>query len=258
MLAKIIFIFSLLGILSTPAGAEKINFNSTMKDAAGRPIVLSGNLSKPNGTGRFPTVVLLHGCAGPDSLTDEWQRRLTSWNYVVLTLNSFEPRGIVNICSDGTAVSPVARAQDAMDAASLLAQKRYVDKARIFLLGWSHGGWSGLYAASDLKLHLQSRRVFRAVVAFYPYCDEFLSGFHIPVLILAGGRDRWCPPVLCEKMIARGNAAEKVTLKIYPSAAHAFDYPGMDMQYMGHMLKHHPQAAADAAKRVKAFLSSLW
>ena len=52
--------------------------------------------------GPSPAVVLLHGCNGNWQRIDErWGKRIASWGYVTLTVDSFGPRGIKSTCNDG-------------------------------------------------------------------------------------------------------------------------------------------------------------
>ena len=56
------------------------------------PLVLKGYLRRPEGAGRHPAIVLLHGCAGfAERLDQHWGERLASWGYVTLTIDSFGP-----------------------------------------------------------------------------------------------------------------------------------------------------------------------
>ncbi len=46
------------------AGAESITFESNSISEDGKPLILAGELLKPDGDGPFPAVVCLNGCAG--------------------------------------------------------------------------------------------------------------------------------------------------------------------------------------------------
>nr|WP_264484369.1 dienelactone hydrolase family protein [Mesorhizobium sp. PAMC28654] len=55
---------------------------------------LQGYLTRPQGEGPFPAVVVLHGCMGLfPSERKAWSERLSSWGYVVLFVDSFSTRG---------------------------------------------------------------------------------------------------------------------------------------------------------------------
>src|SRR5258708_8417764 len=59
-----------------------------------KPLTLKGYLRRPDGAGRHPAIVLLHGCGGiAERLDQNWGQRLASWGYVTLTID-----GTGNIC----------------------------------------------------------------------------------------------------------------------------------------------------------------
>ena len=221
--------------------------------------MLTGKLTKPQGDGPFPALVCLHGCGGISSRDNRWAKRLSIWGYVVLQVDSFGPRGRSNICTDTKLIPPETRAQDAHDAKAFLAGFPFVDKDRIAVMGWSHGGWTATYAISP-KIPIQDRGdPFRAAVAFYPYCDLPLSILDSPLLILIGNYDDWSPVRMCSQMMAFRKASDEIILKIYPKAYHDFDWEGMDRYVTGsrnlrHRLLYDPSAAADAITRVREFL----
>ncbi|MBA7466352.1 MAG: hypothetical protein DI543_10150 [Bradyrhizobium icense] len=54
-----------------------------------------GFLRRPKQTGTSPAVVLLHSCSGHWRHTDEdWGKRISSWDYLTLSVDSFGARGI--------------------------------------------------------------------------------------------------------------------------------------------------------------------
>jgi dienelactone hydrolase len=58
------------------------------------PVRISGLLAKPEGKGPFPAVVLLHTCGGvKPHVSVDWPNYLTGLGHVVLTVDSFGPRG---------------------------------------------------------------------------------------------------------------------------------------------------------------------
>ncbi len=60
---------------------------------------------RPTARGPSPAVVLLHSCNGNWRRLDErWGKRIASWGYVTLTVDSFGPRGIENTCDSGAPV----------------------------------------------------------------------------------------------------------------------------------------------------------
>jgi dienelactone hydrolase len=108
-----------------------------------------------------------------------------------------------------------------------LAQRGFVDAARIAVLGQSMGGNAALYAVDrDMAAQYFTER-FRAVIAYYPACVLPLVTLTAPTLILAGERDDWTPAERCREMVAHARPDSAPTaLHVYPGAHHAFDVAG--------------------------------
>lgn len=255
-----ILIFFLLWMgTASGVGAESVTFKGSGTTPDGNPLNLTGTLTKPDGDGPFPALVCLHGCGGISGRDNRWVKRLSDWGYAVLQVDSFGPRDRSSICTDGKLIPPEIRAQDAHDAKAFLAGFPFINRDRMGVMGWSHGGWTVLYAISP-KIPIQGKGdPFRAAVAFYPYCDLPLSKLDSPLLILIGDYDDWSPVRLCSQMIAFRRPSDRITLKVYPKAYHDFDSEGADMYVKGsrdrrHRLLYDPSAAADAILRVREFL----
>ena len=242
--------------MSAPTASEPVSFDVTV--FSNEPVTLVGDLAKPSGSGPFAAVVMLHGCGGmTPRWGDAWSERLVSWGYVALQVDSFRPRGRdKGVCSEPYAVGPQERGADAHAAKAYLATLPYIDKARIAVLGMSHGGWSTLWAVQNTHIN-EAVRVdpFKAAVTLYPYCLNTMTRLDAPLLILIGEGDDWTPSYRCEAMKAEGPTRHKVVLKIYPGASHTFDIAGRDLVYQGHVLKYDPVATKDAVARTKAFLA---
>ena len=102
-------------------------------------------LSKPEGPGPFPAVVILHTCGGVRSHTSRfWPDVLRQHGYVALTVDSFGSRGLTpcpnRLIRPG--VDYVTElAPDAFGALDYLASLPGVDKNRIAEIGFSLGGY---------------------------------------------------------------------------------------------------------------------
>ncbi len=253
MKKRIAMSFLLLFLAEVPLAyaGESVTFKGTGE--ARTPLILTGKLTKPQGNGPFPAVVLLHGCEGIMANRDDlWAERLASWGYVTFQVDSFGPRGLSSICEDVALVfSTIAqRAQDTYDAKSYLTGLPFVDRNRIAVMGWSHGG------GTTISVIAQKRNdPFRSAIAFYPYCDQPLVDLNAPLLILIGEKDRWTPAISCSLRMPREQTKPEVVLKIYPDSHHGFDAEGLDRHIMGFRLLSNPVAAADAIIQVKAFLN---
>lgn len=215
---------------------------------------LNGRLSKPDGEGPFPAVVLMHGCGGIWRWNDVWTDRLAGWGYVVLDVDSFGPRGKSSICESGASITGEMRALDAYGAKTFLSSLPLVDPARIAVLGMSHGGWAVLNVASRRTSSDLELKPFQAAIALYPWCDD-PTEVGMPLLILTGELDDWSPVERCRAFAAGAGSSSEVVLKVYPGAHHLFDLKGIDERQDGHVLRYDPQAAEDAIERIKAFLA---
>jgi len=222
---------------------------------------LRGLLSKPDGDGPFPAVILLHGCSGleletPDRSTyklfRDYAHRYNDRGYVALVLDSYQARGLVNVCRDaGGKLDRDGRTWDAYSAARYLKGLGYVDPKRIVVHGLANGGTTALAIASqDNPVPEQ----IAAVVAMYPDCN-LTPRFTAPALILIGGGDDWAPARDCQAMVIGAPKTSEVSLKVYPGASHEFDYPlPVRVEPQGHREAFDPVAAADSWKQIEAFL----
>lgn len=216
--------FLLLAAFSVhPAIAqERVSFPS----ADGTP--LTGLWFQPAGKGPFPAVVGLHGCSGlwnrKGGLQEreaDWVGRLRAAGYAVLLPDSLRPRGIQSVCDRRVArLAARTRAADAFGAAAWLAARPNIDRRRIALIGWSHGGSGALAVATQRQ---PAAGGFATVVAFYPGCREISGAPTTRVAILIGELDDWTLPRYC-RAFAEGN---NVALTVYPGAYHDFDWPNM-------------------------------
>lgn len=246
------------GKIERPRDPNTVSFQSSAAHATfgGGALNLTGRLTKPDGKGPFPAIVLLHGCGGIQPKRDHrWAERLAGWGYVTLQVDSFRPRGLSNVCTySGREATDILqkRVTDGYDAKRYLAGLPFVDRSRIAVMGWSHGGITTLQI-----LYQKTDDPFRAAVAFYPSCRRMLTGLSAPLLILIGEADDWTPAARCVEMMPKGQAASEVTLQVYPGAYHGFDTLDANTNVRGsrgmHHLQYDPAAEADAVIRVRAF-----
>jgi dienelactone hydrolase len=200
-------------LLAAPAHAENVALGADR---------IPATLLKPEGAGPFPAVVIMHDCSGlgprSSGAPGRWAQMLLGWGYVAIIPDSFSTRGYPNgVCSDASRgrrqVGPFRRARDARAALAYLQTLPYVNKERVGLMGGSHGG------ATTLAVLSSAGNGFVAAVALYPRCSAFSHlKPDVPLLILAGELDDWTPAAECKPL-----AGERVTVKVYPGAHHAFD-----------------------------------
>ena len=231
------------------------------------------SLSRPEGPGPFPAVVIMHDCSGlgpaSSGAPDRWARELVKRGYVVLIPDSFTTRGFPGgVCTDASRsridVSPARRARDAYAALAHLRTVPYVDRRRVGVMGGSHGGSTTL---ATMVASEGEKGGFVAAVALYPRCATPLAVYTplAPLLILIGENDDWTPAEPCVKLAdAARKAGQPVTIKVYPGAHHSFD-SDRPVRYVatrinpsaptgrGATTGGDPQAWADSIREVVAF-----
>lgn len=241
---------------SACAGGDKIIVPS--KDEG---VSLDGFLSKPEGNGTFPAVVLLHGCSGTERRTDHqtvWRglirhaSYLNGLGFVTLIVDSFATR---NVSADRSCRASSAfvriRVLDAFGALTYLQALPYVDPNQIGVVGLSQGAAAALRTV-DKYYKLDDDPGFNAVVAFYPWCAYDYASFTAPALILIGEADDWTPATQCRWLGKRKN----VDVVVYPEAYHSFDLPiPGTVTYSGHTVGGNYGAYKDAQKRMGEFFA---
>jgi dienelactone hydrolase len=218
-------------------------------------VPLFGYLVKPEGEEPRPAVVLLHTCAGISEHEEMWSRRLVSWGYVVLTADSFTPRGFEYTCDSrgGAHVGPWRRALDAFGAKRFLSTLSFVDSDRIAVMGMSHGGMTVMKTIMQSTSAGLAMKPFQAAIAFYPLCST-TELTNTPTLILTGSKDSWTPAELCEEYIEKLQPGHEISLHVFEGAHHAFDHPNIDTIDAGYIIRSDPEAAARASQLSHDFL----
>jgi dienelactone hydrolase len=106
-------------------------------------------------------------------------------------------------------------------------------------MGQSQGGGVALsiarFGADDYVF--PDKPIFRALVAFYPHCGYIsdLSPVELvsPLLVLAGKKDGWTPPIGC--LLAKKNVSgADYKVIVYEGAYHGFDLYITNVRFAGH------------------------
>jgi dienelactone hydrolase len=237
-----------------PAPA-RVAFPSLDRDANGAPVMIDALYFRPPqlpADAPVPMIIAAHGCGGMFSTAAnrhdqlslrfaKWTEQLLADGYAVLWPDSFNPRGRRSVClvkRGEPSIAPYTRRLDILGALAFAAARPEVDRTRIALVGWSHGGSTTLaavngkdpqvaafYAQPDAPLP------FRAAVAFYPGCVVSLrQGARwqpaMPLRVDVGELDDWTPPAACVRLgdAARARGAT-MDVTVYPGAYHGFDGP---------------------------------
>jgi dienelactone hydrolase len=225
-----------LGWVATAPAHAQGRIEIPTRATSGDPATLVAVLSRPEGAGPFPAIVMLHGCGGAYNARGalnlrqkQWERVFLAAGYLVVQIDSFTTRGIKEVCTlrDRPVTSGAGRRRDALAGLAWLQARSDVRADRIAVVGWSHGASTALAAMERRKGDLPDQR-FRVAVAFYPGCRVGSDTYKPagPLLILSGAEDNWTPPASCLAMAERARAGgEDVQVHLYAGAYHDFDWP---------------------------------
>ena len=219
---------------------------------------IANSTFKPAGSGPFPAVVLMHTCGGvKNAHIKQHAQELLKTGYVVLVVDSFNPRGMENCAT--RILSGSAGVADAYAALASLAARSFVDKARIYQVGYSWGAVvSTMLASPQSAVIVGSNLRFAATVSNYSGCTYqgtyqlLLKDSDRPVLMLMGERDQDFPPATCFPLLDEMKVAgSPVQWHIFPGAIHSWDKPSQpDRGYL-----YNEQVANEATAKMLAFLA---
>ncbi len=267
------FLFSFIMLLLQGCISDSVRFpNTTRADAD----TITAYLSKPEGDGPFPAVLLLHGCLGleRDGASKTWlglkhyELTLNDAGFVTLIVDSHGSRGkrrdelLSTSCRAGVEID---RLLDVTGSIRYLKTLPFV-KPEIGALGLSQGA-AVVINTTGWKEGPLRKQVLSAAVAIYPSCRHRPKDVRIPLLILIGDADNITPAERCtywlglyEKQVVErldDNGKPKgflPELVIYSGAHHAYDLPFLRM-YQNSLGTVAPDSAAasDTRRRVVAF-----
>lgn len=211
------------GVISFPSAGTLQRGSGGRFAMQGAPVTLTGDL-------QFPAVVLAHGCNGNRNLKRAWGQTLRDWGYATFNVDSFNGRGIKEVCTQRGVLLPLQRLPDAYGALRLLAAHPKIDPRRIALMGFSHGGALAMLASTAWAKETFSPGAgpsSRAFFPFYPNCNASFPERMLvsaPVRIHTGEADDWTPAKPCAELAASLKASgQDVAINVYPGAHHAFD-----------------------------------
>jgi dienelactone hydrolase len=260
-------------LLAACAGPNAVSFpNAT--PAASRAITASE--VRPDGSGPFPAVVLMHGCHGVSASTRDWGRWFRARGYVALIVDSWTPRAIRDGCVPGPDVPSTERFDDAVGALRWLHSRPYVDRRHVGVIGWSNGGVFAIALVNGPSLERARIRGvampepgFAAAVAMYPGgCYSLVNEAVVrPLLLLIGDADDWTRPSECARMVeAMRSRGAPASIVLYPGAVHYFDVIGQPRVVLpevenrnkpggccGATVGYDAAADADARRRIEEF-----
>ncbi|CAM8661811.1 COG0412 Dienelactone hydrolase and related enzymes [Comamonadaceae bacterium] len=245
-------------LLDNYAGYSAVPIDLAVKSELGTFTSIGNTVFKPDGEGKLPAAVIVHTCGG---VQNEHIRRhaneLLEAGFVVLIQDSHTPRGF-RTCRE----RPIPFAVGLMDAytgLNHLATLPFVDAERVFLAGYSYGGFVAMLASSPRSTTTFKSQVrFRAAVAHYANCVRpsgartLLEDLDRPLLMLFGERDTETPMATCfpllDELLVKG---QPVSWHVYPGMTHGWDKQGESAN--GYIFDR--PAALDATRRMIEFFN---
>jgi dienelactone hydrolase len=202
----------------------------------------------PPAKGKGAVVIVASGYSGPGFYRD-FSARLAAHGYYTVLMDG---KDLIDPGRIGLIV-PGAENLQAVIADAKSAHQAIPGK--VALVGFSIGGAGALRYGAALEGPVA------AVVAYYPAITTtgwdmktFAAGFKTPVLLLAGGQDRYEDCCLIESMRELAGAPKTVPFEYveYPQAGHCFN---LDVDIP--LFTYRPQDAEDAWARTESFLGRL-
>lgn len=257
VLASIASVLMLCGFSSSNVQFDSIAVHE--KAETGR---VTGVLSRPEGAGPFPAVVLLHTCGGlTETVSQFWPRYLAQLGYASLAVDSLGPRGMKNCRQSSRTRRAVTQmvGNDAYGALYYLSRLPEVDRRRIAVMGMSLGGIAiAAFAGNDFKT--PDGLNFKAAVNLYGHCASGAPGMtpphpgdpKFPWLIALGEKEREVSIESCRAVQSRLG----VTFTLIEGAYHAFDDPRnatMRDDSAGNPMLYNEAATRKAQEIIKEF-----
>lgn len=226
--------------------------SATMRSGEwGARVADASKVFRPEGPGPFPVALILHGCGGKTPFLEAYARVAVEAGWAAVVVDSFAPRGIsplrakLTVCT-GTVLRGLERSGDIFAMLAWLEDQPWADAERVFLAGWSHGGWAimdgyaigpnaaratGVVDADPLKL----RARVKGALLVYPYAaypsltsnqgwGDLQGTGDLKVFSVVAGKDQvvgWKYPQKALERLKRDGLA--VDTAFYPDATHAFD-----------------------------------
>jgi dienelactone hydrolase len=202
-------------------------------------------VTRPDGAGPFPVVLMLHGCGGQRPFQNDMARVAAEAGAAVVQVDSYAPRRISRVAAIATVCTGAQlhgreRAGDLFAAMAWARAQSWADSERVVAMGWSHGAWTIMDS-----LALRSGAEMRRATGLDDLPDEPLHGLAGALIVYpyasvgsyVGRRDWRLSPrsvaVLCgrdyivgtprgplERQRARGAPLE---IHFFDDATHAFE-----------------------------------
>ena len=125
---------------------------------------------------------------------------------MVLSVDSFSARDVVDVVGRQEVVSIESMVADAFAALRLLKTHPKVDGNAVGLMGWSKGGSAALAAGQTVLREMLSGEgdQFSSIAAIYPWCgarERVMRRDDVPVLLVLAGQDDWVSADACADVV---------------------------------------------------------
>lgn len=160
------------------------------------PVQLTGYLSKPDGNGPFPGIIMLHEWWGLNTQVKQQADRLAKEGFAVFAPDLYEGKVAIDAETAGKYMNQMdkAKALTTMKASrQWLQSKAFTKGKKIGSIGWCMGG--------GLSLQLGLNAPIDAVVVYYGPVEKdpaVLRQLKGPVLGIFANRDGWITPEMVD------------------------------------------------------------
>jgi dienelactone hydrolase len=261
---------AVMTVLASPAAAETLEERAAL-------LAPHFTLTRPEGEGPFPVVVMLHGCGGPRPFLSEAAEVAVASGAAALIVDSYAPRGISRVSALATVCTGARlrgreRAGDLFAAFAWARKQAWADHDRLAAMGWSHGAWTimdalALRAGGEMEratrltsLPAEPLEGLAAAMIVYPYAGVASYAGRRPWRIAApstaivAGRDyivgTSTPRAALERLRARG---ARLDIVLFEDATHAFEDPyAQDPR-----VRFNPEATAREHDMLRAMIARL-
>lgn len=249
-------VLAILAWLAGPAPVEAAGVRDADVEYPGSEGAMPARLYLPEGAGRRPGVLVLHGIDGPQPVMEAFARNLAAEGFVTLTPDLFS---LHEFGSEGRVDHPLVLG-DLAGALAFVKQLPEVDPARIGVVGFSFGGRLAVLAAAlhpDIRAavdyygvtsyqELGNRREVGGRALRAVPLTERVNAIRAAVLIQHGEADQTVPVEQGRRLhAALIGVGKRSLLYTYPDADHVFNFSGS---------RHHAEAARLSWERTLAFL----
>ena len=248
-----------LALSACQTTGAKVSFQNVEYQPGTKTREVFASLAKPNGKGPFPAVVLLHSCAGVHPHTNVWSDFLTARGYAVLTVDSFGSRELGR-CPNSVHPINFARSEmvaDAYGALDYLAAQPDIDANRVYVMGFSVGGFTINMLATRPSLSRDGRS-FKGAISLYAPCpyEERLT---FPTMVVIGSLDGIEAEVRSCKVAIERKTSPDLEAHILEGVYHAFDQdrgPIIRYDVGGRPMLYDRRALRKSEQLVEAFLAT--